>query len=154
MFKKFVLVAAFAASMWTVGATVSESANVTGTSETVDVTATHVYTGTASVSVMNGNPTSGNYDAIFEIDDETGDIYGSFNVYSNTTGALIHQFIIEGNLYSGATGIITLPYGGGSLAFTAVFTNVSFSGNTVTFTCNATITSTGNCSIFTFTGSY
>jgi hypothetical protein len=143
MCKKIILAAFFAACVWMVGATVSE---------TVAVTATNVYDGTVSVSVMNGNNTSGEYDGSFEIDDVTGDIYGSFNVYSSTSGALIHQFTIEGNLYSGATGTITLPYGS-PLTFTATFSGVSFSGNSVTFTCIA-CASNGNQSVFTFTGSY
>jgi hypothetical protein len=151
MVKKFFFAAIFAASVWTVGAAVSESMNVAVAGETAAITATDVYDGTASVSIMNGNPTSGNYPGSFEIDDATGDIYGSFDIVNPNTGALIHEFIIDGNLSSGAVGVITLP-NGSSLSFTAVFTGVSFSGNSVTFTCTATITSTGNLSVFTFNG--
>jgi hypothetical protein len=157
MFKKCFFAAIIAASVWTVGAAVSGSVNVAEVSETTDVMAEHTYSGTVSVSQMNGNSSSGNYPGTFEIDSVSREISGAFNVYSSSSGALIHTFSIEGDLDDGADGTISLPYGG-PLEFTAIFSGVSFSGNTVTFTCTATITTPGNyygkVSIFTFTGSY
>jgi hypothetical protein len=156
MIKKFFFAAIIAASVWTVGAAVSGSVNVAEVSETTDVMATYTYEGTASVSMMNDSLVSGDYPGTFEINDVTGAINGSFNIYDSESGALIHTFSIVGviNFTTGlgsGSGSIGLP-NGNSLAFTAVFSNATIvSGNSVTFTCTGTVTSTGKQSIFTFT---
>ncbi|MDR1225114.1 MAG: hypothetical protein LBL07_19870 [Tannerella sp.] len=143
MCKKIILAAFFAACVWMVGATVNETAAVT---------ATDVYVGTASNLVMNGNSVSGSYPGSFEID-EDGNIYGSFDVV-NDSGAVIHHFILDGNLLDGiATGTVSLPPNGNTVPFGASFSNVSFSGNSVTFSCTATTATIPIItSSFTFSG--
>lgn len=143
MKKAFLVVALFATSFGSVSAANNEEVNASFIESSVYAAST--YTGKADVSKMNNRPLTGSYYATFDVDEATGDIKGRFSI----TGA--HDFMISGNLYSGATGYVSTPMG--NFNFEATFTNVSFNGNSVTFTCIAQIPQLGNAeSIFTFTG--
>jgi hypothetical protein len=110
----------------------------------VATTSEALYTGTATVSKMNGVSMSGSYDAEFYYDTETDEIYGEFSVGS------VHDIELSGTLSGGATGTVSIL--GVGLDFTATFSNVTVSGNTLIFTCSAILNSSGLESIFTFSG--
>ena len=146
MKKGLLLAAVFAASMSVTNVFAANNVESSSIETVTNVEAAVLYKGTASISMMNGRPMTGDYAASFYIDAATGEIEGEFNV----AGA--HDFYIIGT-YSGnngsGTGTISLP-GSTLLPFTASFTQVSV-GSTATFVCTATLQS-GAKSVFTFTG--
>jgi hypothetical protein len=116
---------------------------------TTAVSAMETYTGIAYDLVMDSRPISGNYPAKFDIDSISGDITGYF-----TVNDVMQEFYPEGNLYDGtATGYVVIDvYAPIQLPFTAELFDVAFQGNSVTFSCDATIDLLGIKSSFTFSG--
>ncbi|MDR0743456.1 MAG: hypothetical protein LBF05_03760 [Tannerella sp.] len=145
VFKKFFLVAAiFAASVAGLANVTAENANANGVQDVAAITAAADYNGTVYDLKMNGKSIDTIIPATFTIDDVTGDISGEVIINVGVMGSIT----LDGNLYTGADGIAVVF--GIPFPFTATFKSVTFSGKSVTFTCEA---DAGIISAsFTFTG--
>lgn len=150
--KKLVLaIALVATSFGMINASNNVNVNmVSSVDNSSSVYATKEYKGTATVEKMAGNPSSGSYEASFNIDPNTKEINGTLKIVKG--GVVIHNLHIEGYLDDGATGYLTVP-GGSSFDFNATFSDVNVTEYSVTFKCTGVIPALGNAeSIFTFVG--
>jgi hypothetical protein len=147
MKKMLFLAAIIAASVISPANAAAKSTDALSVNVTTDVSATAEYDGEAYDLVMAGRPIPGSYPAKFDIDEDTGDITGSFRVEP-----MIHDFYLVGNLYDGtATGYVILA-DGTRYDYDGELYDVSFDGDCVTFTCYAWIPALQTYSQFTFTG--
>lgn len=147
MKKSILSIALLVACMGITNAATDVKADARATQQNVALTATTseaLYTGTATVSKMNGVTMSGSYDAEFYYDTDTDEISGEFSVGS------VHDIKLSGTLSGGATGTVYIL--GIGRDFTATFSNVTVSGNTLVFTCSAILNISGLESVFTFSG--
>lgn len=147
--KKMILsLACMLASFGAANATTTASVNAM--SDVTTVSDADTYNGTATIEKMNDKTMSGNYSAAFTYDAETGEISGSVNVAGG-----IMEFTLDGTITGSAgtaTGVAANAITGNKYPYTAVLSDVVASGDSLSFRCVATITSTGKQSIFTFKG--
>lgn len=143
--KKILMAALLAASIGTANAESIEANAPAYDNMSVTASTSTTYSGKAKVTEMNGKSLSRTESASFDYNASTGDIKGDFSI------VLIHTLELDGNVYSGATGTITMLITGTEYEFTATFTNVVLDGNTLSFDCTA-YTSEGKESKFSFTG--